>query len=306
MMAISALGKDLLVFDQTSPDDGDNVGAYIRSSDGTLITHSTDGAKECLDVSICNTADFGLYDEDSVHTSGDKGQFMLGVRHDADTSLVDADGDYAPLQLDEQGRLKVIADLDVDFDYVFAEDSTHTTGDLGSHSLNVRKDTLSASTDADGDYASFLSNGRGALWTAPVGTAADGAADDESPVKIGFRAMSTLSAVDANDRADGITDLYRRQWVNDSADIAATHVALSVDDTIGGTQLKVSALACRRNIMVQNLDNKAIYIGLTGVTAADGMRLGAGASMMLDVGPNIDLYAIGDSAGADVRIMELG
>lgn len=305
-MSISSLGKDLLVFDATCADDSDNVGAFLRSSDGTLLTHSTDGAKECLDVSICNVTDFGMYDEDSGHTSGDRGQFILGVRHDADTSLVDTDGDYAPLQLDEQGRLKVIADLDVDFDYVYAEDSGHTTGDLGSHSLGVRKDTLSASTDADGDYASFLSTSRGALWTTPVGTAADGAADDEYPVKIGFRAMSTLTAVDANDRADGITDLYRRQWVNDSADIAATNAATSVDDTVGGTQLKVAALACRRNIMIQNLDNKAIYVGLTGVTAATGMRIGAGASMMLDVGPNIDLYAIGDAAGADVRIMELG
>jgi hypothetical protein len=305
-MALSALGKGLLVFDTTATADSDNVGAYIRSSDGTLITHSTDGAKECLDVSICNLDDIGIYGEDSAHTSGDAGQFILGVRHDADTSLVDADGDYAPLQLDEQGRLKVIADLDVDFDYVYAEDSAHGSGDLGSHSLSVRKDALAANTDADGDYASFLSNGRGALWTAPVGTAADGAADDEYPVKIGFRAMSTLSVVDANDRADGISDLYRRQWVNNGSHIAMTHVAVPVDDTVGGTQLKASALACRRNIMIQNLDNKPIYLGLTGVTASNGIKVGAGASMMMDVGPNIDIHALGDAAGADVRVMQLG
>lgn len=49
----------------------------------------------------------GLYQEDSAHTSLDVGQQILAVRHDADNSLVDTDGDYAPLQVDAVGRLKV-------------------------------------------------------------------------------------------------------------------------------------------------------------------------------------------------------
>lgn len=45
--------------------------------------------------------------EDAAHTSGDMGLFALAVRHDADTSMVSADGDYAPLQVDADGALKV-------------------------------------------------------------------------------------------------------------------------------------------------------------------------------------------------------
>lgn len=45
--------------------------------------------------------------EDTAHTTGDVGVMSLGVRRDANTSLVDTDGDYAPYQLDANGALKV-------------------------------------------------------------------------------------------------------------------------------------------------------------------------------------------------------
>jgi hypothetical protein len=44
--------------------------------------------------------------EDTVHTSGDYGIAMFGLRSDSDASTAD-DGDYTLLKLDEQGRLKV-------------------------------------------------------------------------------------------------------------------------------------------------------------------------------------------------------
>jgi hypothetical protein len=50
--------KDQLGFDVTDADtiaDSDTVGAFLRSADGTLLTHTTNGAKESLDVNIANT-----------------------------------------------------------------------------------------------------------------------------------------------------------------------------------------------------------------------------------------------------------
>lgn len=47
--------KHKLIFDVTDADtiaDSDSVGAFIRSSDGTLITHTTVGGKEALDVRV--------------------------------------------------------------------------------------------------------------------------------------------------------------------------------------------------------------------------------------------------------------
>jgi len=45
--------------------------------------------------------------EDAAHTSGDTGVMALAVRRDADTTLADTTGDYAPLQVNAAGSLKV-------------------------------------------------------------------------------------------------------------------------------------------------------------------------------------------------------
>lgn len=47
------------------------------------------------------------YQEDAAHSSGDTGTLNLAVRRDADTTLVGTDGDYAPLQVNASGSLKV-------------------------------------------------------------------------------------------------------------------------------------------------------------------------------------------------------
>ena len=168
---LSGLNKERLIFDPSYLNDADNVGAYVRSSDGTLITHThdSDTSKDHLDVAFRSE-----YEEDTAHTSGDWGNFVLAVRHDDDdTPLVDTDGDYTPLITDEYGRLKVSATLDINFDYVYPEDSAHQDEDDGAFVLAVRQDTLATSVDTDGDYAAFKLNSRGGLWTVPVGTVDD-------------------------------------------------------------------------------------------------------------------------------------
>jgi len=83
-----------------------------------------------------------------------------------DTVFTDANYDYSPIAVDQYGRLKVIADLDVDFDYAYEEDSAHSSGDLGAYMLSVRADTrpTNANTNADGDYASLFVNVNGELY----------------------------------------------------------------------------------------------------------------------------------------------
>ena len=111
----------------------------------------------------------GRYLEDSAHVSGDAGIFVMGVRNDSDAVLTSADGDYSPIAVDQYGRVKVLADLDVDFDYVYAEDSAHTTGDLGSFGLAIRIDDLTVDNSAllagtNGDYQGFAVNPTGELY----------------------------------------------------------------------------------------------------------------------------------------------
>lgn len=151
--------KDKLIYDATTPSDGDSVAAFLRT--GTEALTSTGGA---LDVNIASSTGLGIYAEDSAHASADLGQFILAVRNDAGTALA-ADGDYSPLQVDSTGALRVAADISVTNGSDKAEDSAHASGDIGTYILGVRQDTLSSSVSADGDYGSLKIDSLGRLWT---------------------------------------------------------------------------------------------------------------------------------------------
>lgn len=138
---------------------GSSIAAYLTSSAGNLLDSVAIGGNESLYVKSASE-----HAEDAAHTSGDYGSLALVVRNDAGGSMVSADGDYSPLQVDSTGRLRVIADLTTSFDYTYAEDSAHSDGDLGAFVLAVRQDALASSTSADGDYGAFKQTNLGELY----------------------------------------------------------------------------------------------------------------------------------------------
>jgi hypothetical protein len=284
--------KEKLIADPTIAYDGDSVIAHMRDGAGNSLT-STGGslnanitntvtvsatdldirdlsfATDSVDVSGSSVSITGTvavtqstspwvvqtateYAEDSAHVSGDLGQFMLAVRNDANTSLVSADGDYAPLQVDDLGRLKVSGTFSLEGQY--AEDSAHTTGDVGIYNLSVRADQPLVSTSVTGDYASQT------------------------------------------------VDSYNRSWVNTGANIAISNGAASVTTT---SALLVAAAAGRRTILIQNLGNKAMFIGASGVSTSNGVRVAFGGNTQLEIGPNLPLHAVAESGTLDVRWLQL-
>lgn len=343
--------KDKLILDTSLLSESDNVGAYVRDAAGNLITSTLIGSKQSLDV-----YDQSNKVEDAAHTTGDIGSFILAVRNDADTTMVGADGDYAPLQVDSTGRLKVAANFIADFDFVYDEDSAHASGNpgafmlgvrndsnavltsadgdyspfsvdstgrlktgseqdedsahssgqAGNYVLAVRQDTLVSSVSADGDYASFKLNERGGLWSVPVGTVSDDAADTENPVKIGSRAkIGALPAISTDgDRADMLSDKFRRIYVNSGPNVAALNTAATVTDT--AANLLTGNLSGRRRYLIQNLGNRAIFIGKDAtVTDSNGFRMAAGSNMDIELGEDVSLFAITTSGSQDIRILEL-
>lgn len=158
------MALERLIYDTADDANSDHVGAFLQASDGSLLTSTVFGAKNALDVNVVNITEQAVFDEDSAHTSGDKGKFVLAVRHDADTSLVSTDGDYAPLQVDALGRLKVAADISVVSGFEKNEDSAHTSGDVGGYMLGVRSDIPSVATSTDGDYASITTDKYNRTW----------------------------------------------------------------------------------------------------------------------------------------------
>jgi len=191
--------------------------------------------------------------EDAVHSSGDQGIMALAVANHTEGALHSADGDYAALQVDDQGRLRVIGDLDV------------------------------------------------------VGNVADDEADSGNPLKVGSRAVDgALSAISAsNDRADLLSDMYRRIWTNGSPNIAQKLSKATVSDS--EVEVAATPQAGRTRILIQNLSNKDIFIGPTGVLITTGIRIAKGATLELPWGEDIDLFAISAVGIASyVRVLELG
>lgn len=247
------LSLDRLLFDPSDTADSANVGAYVRAgTDGDLISSTNVGGKEGLDVNVINAA-ASSYAEDSAHVSGDTGNFVLAVRADAQGSLVSADGDYAPLQVDSAGRLRTITDIDL-------------VGDI----------------------------------------TADGAADNEDPLKVGshaYDAASPLGAVDADDKANLASDLYRRIFINDAPNVGMAATAVTVADT--ETALPTTPLAGRMRIIVQNKGSNSIFVGPTGVLSTTGLEINKAATLALELGEGVALFGITASGTVATRVLEI-
>lgn len=189
----------------------------------------------------------------------------------------------------------------------FAEDVASTNADIGQSVLAVYQATLASSVSTDGDYGWFKLNTRGALWVAPVGTVADNVTDTENPVKVGSRALSgALTTVTSGTRADVLSDVYRRVYINDSPNIASACGKV----TIGATEvaLPTSALAGRRRMMIQNISSNDVFVGPTGVAitgATTGIKISKGSTLSLEIGQNVALVGISGTAGNDVVVFEL-
>ena len=49
----------------------------------------------------------GLYGEDSAHASTNSGMFVMGVRNDLNTPMTNADGDYSPIAVNNNGAVAI-------------------------------------------------------------------------------------------------------------------------------------------------------------------------------------------------------
>lgn len=164
-----SITKHKLVFDATDADGSDNIGAFLRSSDGTLLTHTDNGGKLSLDVNISNTSievtatDLDIRDlsfaTDSVNVSGSE------VSLDAATLAALESITVSATDLDIRDLAFATDSVDVSGSSIITgaektEDSAHVSGDIGNYILSVRQDTLAASA-SDGDYQSFKTDALG-------------------------------------------------------------------------------------------------------------------------------------------------
>lgn len=271
---MSFYGKDLFKFDPTDLNH-DVLGSYVIGAGGTVITSTTDGADEGLDVYLLN-------DTLAVTQSGSWTVGVNDITIGGNTLAIDASG-Y--LTVNVNGTVSVSA---TDFDI---RDLTHV-----SDSIKI------------GDGTDFLAvNTDGSINVEIDGNVSDDAADSGDPVKVGSRSVDgLLSAISASDdRADLLSDMYRRVWVNDSPNVGITLSKPTISTT--AAEIASTPQPGRTRILVQNLSNQAIYLGEDNtVTISTGIRVNKNMTLELPWGEDLDLWAISDTGiTSDVRVLEM-
>ena len=338
---MSALTLERLLFDPAAASDGPSVGSYIQTVDGGVIDSTDVSGVDGLNVNVLNdiAVDLDHTTGDSVQI-GDGTEIMLVNANgsinavvtatDLDirdlafaTDSVDVSGSEVSLDAATLAALETITVVDgggsltvdaVDLDIrnlVFATDSV----DVSGSEVSLDAATLAALetiTVNQGTSPWVIGDGGGSITVdgavSIAGGVADDAADSGNPLKVGSRAYagsSALAALSASgDRADMLSDLYRRIYINDAPNISVTNAAVAVDTTAGGVSLGTAA-AGRTRILIQNNGDKSIFVGAGTVTAVNGLEVAKGATLALEAGQALAFKAIAASGTQDVRVLQL-
>lgn len=177
-----------LVFDTTDASTiaaSSNVGAFLRSADGTLLTSTDVGGKQALDVRVAEGINVEVdltFAEDSVDVSGSD----VTVSNTVAVSATDLD--IRDLNSATDSVTVIAADLDIR-DLAFATDKVDVTGssvtvsDAALANVAVKQTSATISTAAtlfssplaSRKYALIYNNGNRTVYVGAAGvTAADG------------------------------------------------------------------------------------------------------------------------------------
>ena len=208
------------------------------------------------------------YAEDAVHTSGDTVTGAGVVRKDTAAALAGADGDYALLEVDANGRLHV-----------------NLSAVTSAAPMNVRlgDGTDLSVLDASGNLAVYLGV---ALDRTNVVTLSDNAAarlleinaensafTNAWPAWVG-KVRTAIPALTNGNHASPSLTVGGSLWVGEKASAGTpAYAQITCDTTATGIVVK-AANASRRRLVVTNHGTTAVYIGSdTSVTSANGFFL---------------------------------
>lgn len=282
-----------LVFDVTDANtiaDSDSVGAFLRSSDGTLITHTTVGGKEALDVRIAE----GINVEVDLDAADDS---VAAYLNDGAGNAIGSTGGAIHVS-DAGGSLTVDAvDLDIrdltQTDEITAyQGGVWNIGTLTSitNDVNIADGGNSITVDAvDLDIRDLTF----ATDQVQIGNAT-GVADFGA----GNTSAQTLRVALADDTSLEVNDAAL-------ADTAILSSANTLDAANTAESVVASALANRKYLWVHNYDNREMFIGGAGVTSANGFPLSPSMSVELRAGAAVDVNYVSVKASHAIRTLEL-
>jgi hypothetical protein len=284
---MSGLSLERLIFDPANLAQGPLVGSYLIGSSGTLLSDTTPGI---LDVNITNSLDVDL---DGVYSVGNTNPDNVGIIGHVRAA--------SPADTDQTGRL-TYGQANAD-DVVAA--NVHAL-DVNSFLMGFDGTTWDRLKAIAGVLEVNISSITNALTV--VGNVADDAVDSGNPVKVGSRALNQGTALTAlsaaNDRADLVSDLYRRIFINDAPNIAVNHAVV----TVGTTEVAIPTIPGMTRVLLQNVSDRSIFVGATGVAtsgATRGIEIFKNSTLALECGEAIALYAISSAAGKDLVAFRL-
>ena len=305
-----------MIFDVTDADtiaDSDSVGAFLRASDGTLLTHTDVSGKKALDVNIAAGINVEVdlsHVDDSVRL-GDGTSFFTSTSENGDIAL--------DVHLSNSSIVVTATDLDIR-DLAFATDSVDVSGSEVS---------LDAATLAALETINAVQSGVWDIGTVTTLTSitndvniADGGnsitvdavqldIDDLNATDDAVAAHTFDGSGNAIGSTSGALDVYITGsdplTVNDAAlaNTAIANAALAITAASTRESLVASALANRKYLHAYNADNRKMYIGSSTVTVANGFPVSPGSYIELRAGASVDVQVISEKAGHDVRTLEL-
>jgi hypothetical protein len=250
--------------------------------------------------------------EDAAHASGDTGVMALAVRRDADTTLADTTGDYAPLQVNAAGSLKVAITSGAGSGGTSIADGASFTRDTTSITPAGAVVESSAPTLTNGDVAGLSMTTAGALRVSVASGGIAGIVDDAAftpatseVLPIGFTFDNTSpDSVDEGDIGAARMSANRNIFVN-IRDNAGNERGLNID-----ASGQLAANVAMMNGVAVTMGNGASGTGVQRVTlASDSTGVLAGVTTVATVTNITNQGHLADDAAftaATTRVMMAG
>lgn len=132
----------------------------------------------------------------------------------------------------------------------------------------------------------------------PAGSAVIGAVTQSGTWNVG--SITTLPALPTGSNTIGAVTQASGPWTTVERGATIAHGSGSVTTTAASL---IASGSTRRSVTIQNLGNDYVYLGATGITANNGIRLSPGQTVVIDKSPNAQIFAIAASGTQSVSYL---
>lgn len=288
-----------LVFDATSADTiaaSAQVGAILYDPSSGFI-NSINSSNELLvkDTDVLAKLNSGVV---VTATALD----IRALTHASDSIKIGDGSDFLAVNGDGSINSVVTAtDLDIR-NLTFATDKVDASGStLGANDgVDIGDVTIN---NANGASAVNIQDGGNSITVDALDLDIRNLLHTQDSIRLGDGTSFITSTLEGGKQA---LDVYVANTIDVDDGLANTEISAAAE-TVDNTQSEIMAtpLASRKYAFLYNNGNREMFIGQTGVQVTTGFPLPPGSMLELRIGDAVDIFAIADAAGQDLRTMQL-